>query len=93
MWQLFSPVFESEASFSLKLYAGFLWFLSLNWSWMMLNLLFKELGKEAQGVTKLAHNTLTSLRKSKVFMAVMMTTFFLVCFGKTFVIWNHKELY
>lgn len=83
----------ARISLVLKLYCGFLWFLSLYWCYIILNLFTKGLyeGTKIRAIGAVS-SVLKKLRKSMVFRILLFTGLFCLCFLKTFITWNHSEI-
>lgn len=87
------PLQSSEVSLLLKLHCGLLWYLSLYWCYIIINLLFKGIyeGTQLKFIGKI-NQFLKVLRKSTIFQYLLLIALFCVCFLRTFVYWNHIEI-
>lgn len=89
-----TPLFESEAALVLKLHCGLLWFVSLYWSYTIVNMITKVIYDMTNWVV-LGHfyHFLRKIRKNKLIIAGIYGSFITVCFMRTIVGWNHAEIY
>lgn len=90
--ELLFPVFGSTASLAVKVLSGLIWLLSLHWSWVMVNLLFKELKDSSSSFVRWGHDKLNTLRRKRTFLTLLYLCFAGLAFGKTILVWNHEEL-
>lgn len=86
-------IFLSKVPLFVKIIFSVLWFLSLLWSFRVLNLFLKHFAqKNPDGVAGVVYRNLDGLRKDaqkqKVFNAVMA----ILAFGPPLVAWNHSRL-
>lgn len=89
LWNLFG----GPCSLFLKLCAGVVWHLSLNWCFQILNLLFKAVGEKSDNACVAGtYACLKSLRGSVVFKIVLQVVFVFVCYFWTFYSWNHRYI-
>lgn len=88
------PLYKSEASLALKLHGGLLWYISLYWCNTIFNLLTKALYEMTNfwllGELYLA---LKRFRKNPNGHILLHASIGAVCFVRTFVSWNHAEVF
>lgn len=87
------PFISSKASLVVKIFAGLIWYLSLYWCYVIVNLLVKAFMDMSNSIKLIElYGFLTKLRKNTTFLICMHGFFVFLCFFNTFYDWNHKEI-
>ena len=87
------PFFITDASLLIKLFGGFLWYLSLYWCYVIINLLIKALMEITNARFLISiYSKLSKWRKNGNFLLIMHLCFITLCFSITLFKWNHREI-
>lgn len=88
------PLLGSEVSLVLKLHSGLLWYVSLYWCNTILNLLTKALYETTNfWLIGELYKGLRKFRKNVNCQVCFHVCIGALCFMRTFVSWNHKEIF
>ena len=89
----FMPLFRLPTPLILKMLGSSLWYLSLNWCYMIINLFFKSMVSISDNpfFTKTNEN-LRELRKNNSFIYSLHFTLISIAYSPILVFWNHESI-
>ena len=93
VWSGAYPLFESQATLAIKINFAVIWYLSLIWCYMIINMLLKEiLALTGNWTIQCCYQALKSVRTNIRVKTSLYTIFGLATFGKVLINWTHESI-